>query len=249
MIDQIENKHIIYSDINKSNYFPRLLRASSIFENAKKKLIFINPSRRIKEEIEENEEKEEIEEKSSFENSFLFVDRLNRYKSNEKSREIINISTSFISLDKLLPTKKESFRFFNEDDLFFEEILRSKLVEKLISEFSLQNLKHLDLLKIPFPKDINFLWNRNYFDDFVEELKYKYKDKFLIEEIHIKFYKTDYLISFINNKSNINIIGEVKENIFDFDYNNNNNKKFVGINMKKYHNDIYCISYLFSLEK
>ena len=53
--------------------------------------------------------------------------------------------------------------FISEDDMFFEEILRNKLLEEAKLKFSIMSLTHLDNLKVPFPEDNENLDYKKYY--------------------------------------------------------------------------------------
>jgi len=180
--------------------------------------------------LESNENNEEY----SFENSFLFFDTLSKIKLKENQPNQSNCNFS-------LSTIEETTRYIKEDDLFFEEKLRKKLLEREKKLFSLTSLTHLDILKIPFPnnpEDLNF---KKYFENFIKEIKRETKGNFLLGNIHIEIKKTEEITLFVNDNDRDYFINDKLEKLDIYeDYG------YLGINIKKFDEENYYILYLYA---
>jgi hypothetical protein len=135
-----------------------------------------------------------------------------------------------------------------ENDLLFENLFRKKLLKKAEEENFMLNLIHLDLLKIPFPDDLE-----KYEDDFytysqIEIIKKNLEGKFIIEKGIVDSIAYDNIIIFINKseKKSNHSKSILLENNFISDKEIFTN--YVGINFKRIDNDNYGIYYLFAIK-
>ena len=247
--EQNRKKYLCHNKEQINNTIPEILkRASCIKENtdpksSDDKLIFI---------CKENKKKS----KDSFLNSQEILDFLDNYEN-------VSIENSFILEDikqkekeknklfnivKNLTIKNEENKFNNlisEDDLFFKDILREKLIKKKEEKNPLRKYTHLNILKIPFPKHPDKIKQKKNYNIDIYLLKEKLKGKFILGKFVIEVMKRDDLISFVNkkeeyeNKRNCCILDEKlisKEDILNV---------FVGIKIKKI-NEIYYLTYMYA---
>jgi len=169
-------------------------------------------------------------------NSFIMEDK----REKEKNKKTYKIKYSKLSLEI-----KEPDSFISEDDIFFEEILRKKIIqEKQLKNNSL-NLTHLEVLQVPFPEDPKDIKNKKKYELYINALKRELQGKFKIKDFVIKHEKKEDIISFVNKKeSNKN-----EENfLLKRKLSTNNEKKnlFIGISINKVDQENYYIIYLYA---
>jgi hypothetical protein len=232
-----------------SNFSQKLKRASSIVEeelpNAQPNSIFIGSNSYItfinKERNKNTDDSifdssyiKEFLDLNSSENSFLIVDRLNKTKSIQEqiSKNLITNTNEYLEMNI------DYTSVINEDDFFFEENFRTKLMEDIKLNYYIPDLVHLNILQIPFPLEKRLVEDKEHYNIYKKEKIESLKGKFKIGKFLLKKMKIEDIISFINKREN-NIV--LKKSLIK-------DKIFVGINIKKIKREIYYISYLFAKE-
>ena len=171
------------------------------------------------------------------ENSFDFTDKLNKKK--EFSKFYLEEKIEFI----------EKNNFINENDLFFDEILRVKILEKIKKKYSILKLVHLDILKIPTPSDLEFLKNPKYFAYYINEIKNKIEGNFCVGNFCFEICKKEDLITLVNKKD-LEIDDTVTFDLGMMDMSIDRKiireEIFVGIRIIKVSEEIYYIYYLYA---
>ena len=238
MIAEVLN-FLIPSSLNKdedSIILPNLKRASSVLEKNEpdskgNTITFINKTNIINHE-DLSLFDEEYQENIYKENSFILEDRKNEKDSEQKTKNSI--------------FKEEGPNLFiTEDDIFFEEILRNKLLEEAKLKFSIKSLTHLDNLKVPFPEDNENLDNLKFYKNNIEKIERKLEGKFILRKLFIKLIRKEDILSFINKEEGLNNEGKNLVQFRRFSEGDIMNL-FVGINIKKRNKENYSISYMFA---
>lgn len=235
---------MIESCNGKSNLtIPILKRASSVIEspqpNSKGDFItFIRKENTKKSEISFLQSPEIIDHLKIDEKKDSSRGKTDGAKSDSNEKNIIDDNKN-----KNNPQKKKTEEepiLIKEDDIFFEEILRTKLLKKEQRDNPKLIITHMDALKIPFSED------PEYFDEeLIEKVVINLEGNFELRDLFIESKSSEEIISLVNKKED-----EVYYRIFNklkFKISTKEEKRFVGINIKKI-NETYYISYVYAKE-
>jgi len=225
----IAERSIIYSD-EESHIFKKIEKRKILYDSINSSFI---RSEGISEENrpirirEENKNRGKSSKRYSSDNSF-----------NSKSKR-----ESLFKSPELRP-------LITENDLFFEEIFRRKLLKKAEEENYMLNLIHLEELKIPFPEELEKFDDDLYTSTCIEEIKNKLKGKFRIEKGLVDTISVDNIMIFINRKEE-DPLSDKKSILLENNFLSSHEifKNYVGINFKKINKENYAIYYLFAIEE